>query len=288
MKIVSPGNTVDIIKKYNLKLSKKYGQNFLIDENVLQKIIRAGELTGEDLVLEVGSGIGTLTQALVAESKKVVALEIDDHLIPVLKDYLKDYENLHLIHGDVLRVDLRRMLPSLGDKKKWKVISNLPYNITTPLIMKLLTDRDLFSLMVLMVQREVGERITASPGGKEYGAVTVLIEMFASAEILFKVSPRVFIPPPEVESVVVRLKVREQPLHPILEEEVFCQVVRGSFQHRRKSLLNSLEASLKMNRQRLKTLIIQAGIDPARRGETLTAGEFANLSNIIYNNSKDI
>lgn len=288
MKIVSPGNTVEIIKKYNLKLSKKYGQNFLIDENVLKKIIKVGELTGEDMVLEVGPGIGTLTQALAAESGKVAALEIDEHLIPVLQDNLKEYKNLHIIHKDVLGVDLREILTSLGGNEKWKVISNLPYNITTPLIMKFLKERDLFSLMILMVQREVGERIVASPGGKDYGAVSVLIQMFAWPEILFKVPPRVFIPPPEVESVVVKLKIREQPLYYIQEEEVFYRVVRGSFQHRRKSLLNSLESSLKIRRQELKELIVKANIDPTRRGETLSVGEFAKLSNIIYNNSKDI
>lgn len=287
-KIVSPGYTLEIINKYNLKLRKKYGQNFLVDENILLKILKAGELVKGDKVLEIGPGIGTLTQALAKECGKVVALEIDQNFIPVLKDNLKGYPNLYIAQEDILKADLKSLLSSPGNGDRWKVISNLPYNITTPLIMKLIKERDYFSLMVLMVQREVGERIVASPGGKDYGAISVLIQMFAWAEILFKVPPRVFIPPPEVESVVVRLRIREKPLSFLEEEEIFYRVVRGSFQHRRKSILNSLESSLKLKRLELKELLVGANIDPSRRGETLTPQEFANLSNFLYNKKGDV
>ncbi len=282
-KLVSPRKTVEIINRFNLKLRKKYGQNFLIDENILLKIIEAGNLTEKDKVLEVGPGIGTLTQALSSRAEKVAAVEIDRKLIPVLQENLENCTNVSIVHGDILKMNLKKMMLVCLGEGSCKVISNLPYNIATPLISTLIKERQLFDLMLFMVQREVAERITSSAGKKDYSAVSVLVQNYAEAEILFRVSPKVFLPPPEVESAVIKLKVREQPLFTPRDEDLFYKVVKGSFRHRRKSLVNSLKSALNMDKEMLTEVIIKAGLDTSCRGERLSIEEFANLTDIIYN-----
>ncbi len=282
-KLVSPRKTAYVIKKFNLRLSKKYGQNFLIDENILLKIIEAGELKKNDKVLEVGPGIGTLTQVLSPRVERVAAVEIDRQLIPVLQESLEQYRNVSVVQGDILKMNLRKMIFACLGEGRCKVISNLPYNIAVPLISTLIKERQLFDLMLFMVQKEVAQRITASTGKKDYGAVSVLVQNYAEAEILFKVPKKVFLPPPEVESAVIKLRVREQPLFNIRDEGLFYKVVRGSFQHRRKSLVNSLSSAINMDKEKLVDIITKAGLDSSCRGETLSIREFANLTNIIYN-----
>ena len=286
-KLVSPRKTAEVLKKHNIKLTKKFGQNFLIDENILLKIIQVCDLSPQDNVLEVGPGIGTLTQFLCPGVKKVTAVEIDRRLISVLGETLSQYNNLEIIQGDILKIDLQDLLSSVSEGKKCKLISNLPYNITTPLIMKLLEVRHQIQLMVFMVQREAAQRITARPGSKEYGAVSVLVQFYTLAETVFNISPRVFTPPPEVESSLIKLTVRENPLHAVQNEGFLAEVVRGCFQHRRKSLLNSLSAALKMNKEMLGSVIREADIDPSCRAESLYPDQFANLSNILYNINGD-
>ncbi|UNC90683.1 16S rRNA (adenine(1518)-N(6)/adenine(1519)-N(6))-dimethyltransferase RsmA [Candidatus Contubernalis alkaliaceticus] len=282
-KLVSPRKTAEVIKKYNIKLTKKYGQNFLVDENILLKILSFCDLSQNDSVLEVGPGIGTLTQYLCPRVKKVTAVEIDRRLIEVLEDTLKQCHNLEVVQGDIMKEDLANILSSLAVDKKCKIISNLPYNITTPLIMNLLKHREFIQHMIFMVQKEAAHRITAQPGGKEYGAVSVLVHYYAHSEIAFNISPRVFIPQPEVESSLIKITMREKPLQEVRNEEFFTKVVRGSFQHRRKSLLNSLKMSLNIDKGSLDAAIREAGIEPSSRAESLSPGQFANLANILYN-----
>ncbi len=280
-KLVSSRKTAEVIRAYNLKLNKRYGQNFLIDENILLKIIEACELKIEDKVLEIGPGIGTLTQVLSPRVSQVLAVEIDKGLIPVLKETLGSYNNISIVQGDILKINLKNLTRSFWGEAKYKVISNLPYNITTPLISKLLRERHNIDLMVFMVQKEAAERITAQPGSKVYGAVSVLVQIYGDARLLFKVPRRVFLPSPEVESAVIRLRIREEPLYELKNEELFYKVVRGSFQYRRKSLINSLRTSLKIDRLKLENILEKAELSPSCRAEILTAAEFAKLSNII-------
>ncbi len=282
-KLVSPRKTAEVLQKYDIKPNKKYGQNFLIDENVLSKILQVCDLSPQDHVLEIGPGIGTLTQVLCPRAKMVTAVEVDRRLISILQETLEDCRNLQLIQGDILKMDLQELLSQVSKERKCKVISNLPYNITTPLIMKLLEVRDPIETMVFMVQREAAQRITAGPGGKDYGAVSVLVQFYSKAETVFNISPRVFIPPPEVESSLIKITIRERLLYSVRDEKLLAEVVRGSFQHRRKSILNSLSASLKMNKGKLSELIKEAGIEPSCRAESLSPAEFANLTNFLYN-----
>ncbi len=283
-KLVSPRKTVDIIKSYNLRLSKRYGQNFLIDENILLKIVEACELKMDDKVLEVGPGIGTLTQALSPRVKQVLTVEIDKGLLPVLKETLGSYKNISIVQGDILKINLKYLTHSHWGEAKYKIISNLPYSITTPLISKILRERHNIDFMILMVQKEAAERITAQPGSKNYSGISVFIKTYGEARLLFKVPRKVFLPPPKVESVVIRLGIRQEPLYELKDEELFYKIVRGSFQYRRKSIFNSLRTSLKIDGANLQEFLGEAEISPSCRAETLAAAEFAKLSNIIYNN----
>ncbi|MCX7780877.1 MAG: 16S rRNA (adenine(1518)-N(6)/adenine(1519)-N(6))-dimethyltransferase RsmA [Negativicutes bacterium] len=265
--------TLHILKAFGIQMSKKLGQNFLIDEQVVADIVRAAGVKPGDAVLEIGPGIGTLTQGLAEAGAHVVAVELDRQLIGVLAKTLAGYENVRVIHGDILKVDISREIAA----KSCKVVANLPYYITTPIIMKLLEDRLPIEVLVTMVQKEVAERMAAAPGGKEYGALSVAVQYYTEPQIVLNVPPAAFIPPPAVESAVIRCVVREKP--PVaVNEKLFFRVVKAAFAQRRKTLNNALKGA-GIPTDIVAAILNAAGIDGARRGETMTLDEFAAVAN---------
>lgn len=273
--IASKKVTNHILKAFNLKASKRFGQNFLIDAGVVAGIVDAAEIKDGDRVLEIGPGIGTLSQGLLEAGAHVTAVEIDKKLPAVLAETLKGYENFTLAQGDILKTNLRELM---GDEP-FKVVANLPYYITTPIILMLLEAKLPITHIVAMVQQEVAERMTASAGGRDYGALSVAVQYFTEPEIVMPVPPKSFLPPPEVNSAVIACRVREIP--PVkTDEKTFFRVVRTSFGQRRKTLLNSLKA-LGLEKEKLVKAFEEAHIDPSRRGETLSLQEFANLTESI-------
>lgn len=269
--------TRNIVKKYGFKFSKGLGQNFLIDDTVLEDIIKAADITPEDLVIEIGPGVGTLTKLLLKKAKKVVAIELDDKLIPILNEELKDFGNLELIHGDALKVDFDEIIGSEGSVK---VVANLPYYVTTPIIARLLKGDYNFRSITIMIQKEVAERIAAKPATKDYGALTLLVQYHCSVEVVRKVGPECFIPQPKVDSMVIKLNKLPAPRVDVEDVDLFFKVIKESFGMRRKTLSNSLK-NMKVDRDRLMKAFEDAGIDPIRRGETLSIEEFAKLSDCI-------
>jgi 16S rRNA (adenine1518-N6/adenine1519-N6)-dimethyltransferase len=279
-KLTSPGYVSRLLSKHNIRLKKKWGQNFLVDENILAKIVSAAEIEAADTVLEVGPGIGALTAQLAARAKKVIAVEIDGRLIEVLKETLAEYVNVEVIHSDAMDIDYKQLL-SGGDKLK--LVANLPYNVATPLLYRWLKQyRDIFSLLVCMVQKEVAERIVAPPGGGNYGTLSALCSYAAQPELIFTVPGTVFFPRPEVSSAVVRLRPLQTGLTPE-HENTFFQVVEAVFSQRRKTILNTLHSSFGLSKEELTTVGKAAGIEMSRRGETLNVAEFAKLAHLIYN-----
>ncbi|AZR74439.1 16S rRNA (adenine(1518)-N(6)/adenine(1519)-N(6))-dimethyltransferase [Anoxybacter fermentans] len=279
--ISTPGKTREILQKFNLQPNKALGQNFLIDNNILNKIIKAGEVTKKDHVIEIGPGIGSLTQRLAEMAGKVTVIEKDRRLIPVLKEILHMYDNINYIEDDVLKVDWSKII---GPGEKIKVIANLPYYITTPIIMGLLENCLPVDIMVFMVQKEVAERMVAEPGGKDYGALSIAVQFYSKAEIVAIVPPTVFIPRPKVNSAIIKLTRLEKPAVDVLSEEIFFKVVKASFQQRRKTLGNSLSRSseLPLSKVEIKEALKVAGIDPSLRGEKLRIEDFGRLSDEIY------
>ncbi|WP_138204364.1 16S rRNA (adenine(1518)-N(6)/adenine(1519)-N(6))-dimethyltransferase RsmA [Haloimpatiens lingqiaonensis] len=274
--------TKNIVEKYGFKFSKSLGQNFLIDDTVLYDIVNGAQVNQEDLVIEIGPGVGTLTRVLLDRAKKVCSIELDSRLIPILSEELKDYENFQLIHEDALKVDFNKII---GEEKSVKVVANLPYYVTTPIISNLLTGGYKFKSLTIMIQKEVAERIDANPGCKDYGALTLLVQYFCNTKILRKVSPGCFIPSPKVDSMVIRLDRTEVPKVQVEDEKLFFRVVRDAFAMRRKTLWNGLK-NIGISKEKLEEAFKMANIDPKRRGETLSLEEFANLSNHIYMQSK--
>lgn len=272
--IASPQVTNHILHKFKLRADKKLGQNFLIDENVVRRIVEAAELTPEDTVLEVGPGIGTLTQGLAESKANVVAVELDKRLLPVLDVTLEGYDNVRIVNGDILKVDIMKEVGA----ENFKVCANLPYYITTPIIFALLEKRLPMERLVAMVQKEVAERMAAKPGGRDYGALSVAIQYFTEPEIAFIVPPDSFIPAPAVDSAVIVCKRRQQPPVQVCDEDLFFRVVKAAFSMRRKMLNNALKNMGITGEQCLKWLEL-AGIDGKRRGETLTLEDFAALTN---------
>lgn len=273
--IASKKVTNHILKAFNLKASKRFGQNFLIDAGVVAGIVDAAEIKEGDRVLEIGPGIGTLSQGLLEAGAHVTAVEIDKKLPAVLAETLKGYENFTLAQGDILKTNLRQLMGG----EPFKVVANLPYYITTPIILMLLEAKLPITHIVAMVQQEVAERMTASAGGRDYGALSVAVQYFTEPEIVMPVPPKSFLPPPEVNSAVIACRVREIP--PVkTDEKMFFRVVRTSFGQRRKTLLNSLKA-LGLEKEKLVKAFEEAHIDPSRRGETLSLQEFANLTESI-------
>ncbi|MCL5056804.1 MAG: 16S rRNA (adenine(1518)-N(6)/adenine(1519)-N(6))-dimethyltransferase RsmA [Actinobacteria bacterium] len=282
--IAAPSAVKELMSKYGLRCRKRLGQNFLADANIVNKIISSASLESDDVVVEIGPGLGVITRAAAAGARFVVSVELDRALLPALEETLQYFNNIHIVAGDAMDTDFDSLVQTeAGCRAPYKLIANLPYYITTPLIMRLLLNRFNISLFVIMVQNEVAERITALPGGKEYGALSVAVQYFTEARYLFKVPRTVFIPRPDVDSAVILLSKRERPPVKVPDEDLFFRVVRGAFGQRRKMLLNSLAATFdSISRERMKELLQGSGIDPARRGETLGLGEFAGITAAIH------
>lgn len=272
--IASPAVTNHILHRFKLRADKKLGQNFLIDEDIVRRIVAAAELTPADTVLEVGPGIGTLTQGLAESGAQVVAVELDKRLLPVLDTTLAGYENVRIVSGDILQVDIMREVGA----PDFKVCANLPYYITTPIIFALLEKRLPMERLVAMVQKEVAERMAAQPGGKDYGALSVAIQYYTEPEIAFIVPPSSFIPAPAVDSAVIVCKRRSQPPVQVCDEDLFFRVVKAAFSLRRKMLSNSLK-NMGIKSERAARWLELAGVDGKRRAETLSLEEFARLTN---------
>ena len=273
-------STRELIKKHDFKIAKKFGQNFLVDESVLKAIIDCSELSKEDCVLEIGPGMGVMTQVLCEKAGKVLAVEIDRELIPILKVSLFGCDNVKVINDDILKLDLNMVLAENFGSIPVKVVANLPYYITTPIIMKLLEENINFKSITVMVQKEVGERLCASPGGKDYGAVTVAVQYRCIPNKILVVPPESFIPQPEVDSMVIRLDSRDEPPVKLKDEKMYFRVVKASFGQRRKTLLNALASgNLGKTKEELRSILLKHGIDEKRRGETLSLQEFASIAN---------
>lgn len=283
--ISTPRRTKEIIQKYGFSFKKSLGQNFLVDQNILGKIVGAAGLDESKGALEIGPGIGALTEKLGEEAGKVIAVEIDQRLLPILNDVLEPYPHIKVIHGDVLRLDLRELFArEFADRSGVSVVANLPYYVTTPILMKLLEERLPLENIVVMIQKEVAERMAASPGGKEYGSLSIAVQYFSEPELVCIVPHTVFIPQPNVDSAVIRLKVRERPPVEVADEAFFFMIVQASFSQRRKTISNNLKSRFfpKEDRAKLEELLQAAGIDPSRRAETLSIGEFARLASVLY------
>ena len=272
--IASPQVTQHILNRFKLRADKKLGQNFLIDENVVHQIVAADELSEADTVLEVGPGIGTLTQGLAESKARVVAVELDTRLLPVLATTLNGYDNVRVVHGDILKVNIMEEVGA----PSFKVCANLPYYITTPIIFALLEKRLPMERLVAMVQKEVAERMAAQPGGKEYGALSVAIQYYTEPKIAFIVPPTSFIPAPAVDSAVIVCKRREKPPVEVCDEGLFFRVVKAAFSLRRKMLSNSLK-NMGIKSEQVAKWLELAGVDGKRRAETLSLEDFAKLTN---------
>lgn len=283
MELTRPSVIKDIMNRYGFRFSKSLGQNFLIEKSVLERIVTGAEITHEDLVLEIGPGFGTLTRYLSESARQVVSIEIDSSLLPVLEETLADCPNVSVVHGDVLQVDLRALIRERFDNRPPKVVANLPYYVTTPIIMKFLEEEIPVTDLVVMVQKEVADRMAAKPGGKDYGGLTVAVQYFCNPEILFKVSTGCFMPAPTVESSVIRLKVLNEPRVKVLSRKCFFATVKAAFGKRRKTLLNALTNSeLQLSKDAVRMALDSVGIDPGRRAETLSIDEFASLANAVF------
>lgn len=283
--IATPARTNAILKKHGFTLKKSLGQNFLIDLNILARIVEASGFDEQDGIVEIGPGIGALTEQLAKKADKVVAFEIDGRLIPVLEDTLSAYPNVKIIHSDVLKADLPGVLDAEFSKgQAIHVVANLPYYVTTPILMKLLEDRLPFKSITVMIQAEVAERIAAKPGSKEYGALSIAAQYYAEAKPMVVVPASVFVPQPRVDSSVLKLTIREKPLVEVIDERWFFDVFHASFANRRKTILNNLVHNLagKDAKAAIEQALSEAGIDPKRRGETLSPQEFARLSDALY------
>lgn len=269
--------TAELVKKYNFKFTKSLGQNFLVDQSVPRDIVDGADVGPEDLVIEIGPGVGTLTVQLLKIAKRVVAIELDDTLIPILTEELGEYPNFSLIHNDALKVNFDEVI---GDEQNVKLVANLPYYVTTPIIVKLLKEKHKFKSLTIMIQKEVAERMNAEPGNKDYGALTLLVQYYCNTKIVRKVPPACFIPRPKVDSIVIRLDKLDEPKVKVDNEKLFFDIIRNSFNMRRKTLWNGVK-SIGPAKEKLEAAFEKAGIDPKRRGETLTIEEFAMLSNCI-------
>lgn len=277
----NPQNTIAVLQKYNFVFQKKFGQNFLIDTHVLEKIIRAAEITSDDLVLEIGPGIGTMTQHLACAARKVIAVEIDRALIPILEDTLADYDNVRIINEDVLKVDLVKLAEEENGGRPIKVVANLPYYITTPIIMGLFENQVPVRSITVMVQKEVADRMQVGPGTKEYGALSLAVQYYAKPYIAANVPPNCFMPRPKVGSAVIRLERHAEPPVKVNDEKLMFRIIRASFNQRRKTLANGLKNSpeLDFTKEQIENAIQGIGKELTVRGETLTLKEFAELAN---------
>lgn len=279
----NPQKTIEILQKYKFNFQKKFGQNFLIDTHVLDKIIDAAEITKDDMVLEIGPGIGTMTQYLAEAAREVVAVEIDKALIPILHETLDQFENVTVINDDILKVDLRQLIAERNQNQPVKVVANLPYYITTPIIMQLFENKVPIKSVTVMVQKEVAQRMQVGPGTKEYGALSLAVQYYAKPYIVANVPPNCFMPRPTVGSAVIRLDRYQQPPVDVDDERQMFKLIRASFNQRRKTLANGLvnSSELAFTKEEVITAIEKLGKGAAVRGETLTLQEFAGLSNLL-------
>lgn len=277
-----PGNTIDILKKYDFNFQKKFGQNFLIDTHVLEKIMDAAEVTKDDLVIEIGPGIGTMTQYLCERAREVVAVEIDKNLIPILEDTLSAYDNVTVINEDVLKLDIKALAEERNGGKPVKVVANLPYYITTPIIMGLFESGVPLKSITIMVQKEVADRMKTGPGSKEYGALSLAVQYYSDPKIMMEVPPNCFIPRPNVGSAVIRLDKCEQPKVNVADEALLFKIIRASFNQRRKTLVNGLSnGGIPVSKEDLKEILIRLFDNENIRGEALTLQQFAALADEI-------
>lgn len=298
--MVLPKVTKEFLKEHGIRIKKRLGQNFLIDEGILNRIVEVADLGKDDIVIEIGPGMGTLTKKLAQEVKKVLAIEIDENLVKLLKETLAPFKNIEIIHADILKINLKKLVTRLPGypvtrfKKqadwqtgrladKVKVVANLPYYITTPIIIHLLKAREILYKIVIMVQKEVGRRMVAKPRTKDYGALSLLVQYYTKPQITVKVPRSAFLPEPEVDSCVVNLEVLEKPAVEVKDEELFFKVVRAAFEQRRKALKNALSRTrdLRLSKKKVLEILEKADIKPLRRGETLSLEEFARLSNLL-------
>lgn len=282
-KISNPQKTIEVLQKYNFTFQKKFGQNFLIDPHVLDKIIAAAEITKDDFVLEIGPGIGTLTQYLAEAAREVVAVEIDSSLIPILEDTLSSYDNVSVINEDVLKVDLKKLAEERNGGKPIKVVANLPYYITTPIIMGLFESHVPLKSLTVMVQKEVALRMQAGPGTKDYGALSLAVQYYADPYLAANVPPNCFMPRPNVGSAVIRLTRFEETPVKVTDEALLFRLIRASFNQRRKTLQNGLVNSpeLHFSKEQVAAAIETLGVSPSVRGEALTLEQFAALCNAL-------
>ena len=279
----NPKNTIEVLQKYKFNFQKKFGQNFLISTNVLEEIIEESHVTKEDFVLEIGPGIGTMTQYLCEAAREVVAVEIDQNLIPILKDTLSAYDNVEVINDDILKVDIRKLALERNGGKPIKVIANLPYYITTPIIMGLFESHVPIDSITIMVQKEVADRMQVGPGTKDYGALSLAVQYYAKPEIIVNVPPSCFMPQPKVGSAVIRLTRHESAPVDVIDEKLMFKIIRASFNQRRKTLANGLNnfPEIQLSKEVIQESITELGLPITVRGEALTLEQFATLSNII-------
>ncbi|MBO4213439.1 MAG: 16S rRNA (adenine(1518)-N(6)/adenine(1519)-N(6))-dimethyltransferase RsmA [Lachnospiraceae bacterium] len=278
-----PGNTIDILKKYDFNFQKKFGQNFLIDTHVLEKIMDAAEVTKDDLVIEIGPGIGTMTQYLCERAREVVAVEIDKNLIPILEDTLSAYDNVTVINEDVLKLDIKALAEERNGGKPVKVVANLPYYITTPIIMGLFESGVPLKSITIMVQKEVADRMKTGPGSKEYGALSLAVQYYSDPKIMMEVPPNCFIPRPNVGSAVIRLDKCEEPKVKVYDEALLFRIIRASFNQRRKTLVNGLSnGGIPVSKEELKEILVRLFDNENIRGEALNLQQFAALTDEIY------
>ena len=279
----NPGNTIEVLQKYKFNFQKKFGQNFLIDTHVLDKIIRESGVTKDDLVIEIGPGIGTMTQYLCENAREVVAIEIDKNLIPILQDTLSAYDNVTVINEDVLKVDIKKLAEERNGGKPVKVVANLPYYITTPIIMGLFESHVPIDSITIMVQKEVADRMQEGPGSKEYGALSLAVQYYAKPEIVANVPPNCFMPRPNVGSAVIRLTCHEKSPVEVKDESFMFNIIRASFNQRRKTLVNGLGNAgfLSVTKEQVAEALEKMELSPTIRGEALSLEQFAHLSNLL-------
>ena len=279
----NPKYTIEVLQKYHFVFQKRFGQNFLIDEHVLEKIIESSGITKDDFILEIGPGIGTMTQYLAEAAREVAAVEIDSSLIPILKDTLKDWDNVSVINNDILKTDIKKIADEKNGGKPVKVVANLPYYITTPIIMGLFEKNVPVDSITVMVQKEVADRMQVGPGTKDYGALSLAVQYYAKPEIVANVPPNCFMPRPKVGSAVIRLTRHKEPPVQVEDEKLMFRIIRASFNQRRKTLANGLKNSgeLTLSKEVIEESITELGLPVTIRGEALSLAQFAELSNII-------